>query len=165
MDYLKAIPYAAHHLQLAILDENGYHFAISQDMSLSFPGFPLSLVDNLSGYLAAPLPPAPLPTAIPAGVEGGKEEKPRRRAWTAEQLAWAVEQVGESVGSHAGEWESAEYEGRCGPHGDSRGDDSQPLSQPADGGAAWPADGADAGGGAGLRKVPAEAGRLWVSCQ
>lgn len=90
LDYMKAIPYAAHNLHLAVLDENGYRFAINQDLSIAPP--------TMSNYIPQAITPAAIPASVSAIPESNlKEEKTRKRQWTTEQLVWAVEQVNNNL--------------------------------------------------------------------
>ena len=95
LDYMKMIPYAAHNLHLAVLDETGYHFAISSDIPLAQP--------PLSSFIPPSITPTPgLPPTSATLVDTTtpvvlKEEKPRRRQWTNDQLTWAVEQVSNNL--------------------------------------------------------------------
>lgn len=89
LDYLKAIPYAAHNLHLATLDENGYRFSINQDLSVTPPAVANYMQTTVSSSI--PPPPPPPPSTIPEAA--GKEDKPGKPSWTVEQLSWAVDQV------------------------------------------------------------------------
>ena len=83
------IAYAANHLQYAVLDETGYHFNFNSDLALN----------------PVPAGTAGSPTFITNGVQVGKtaipsstiidmsKEKPHRKTWSTEELAWAVEEV------------------------------------------------------------------------
>lgn len=83
------IAYAANHLQYAVLDETGYHFNFNSDLALN----------------PVPAGTAGSPSFITNGVQVGKtaipsstiidmsKEKPHRKTWSTEELAWAVEEV------------------------------------------------------------------------
>ena len=90
LDYLKAIPYAAHNLHLAVLDENGYRFSINQDLSVTPP--------PMTNYIQQTISTTAIPPSVSTLSEPTiKEEKSQKQQWTSEQLVWAVEQVNHNL--------------------------------------------------------------------
>ena len=70
--------YAAHHLHLSCLDENGYHINIPQETTPS----------TLPSFLPPPSVPPPV-TPMPVDPNDKKFHK----SWTSDQLKWAVDEV------------------------------------------------------------------------